>query len=243
MEKDMKRRLLFICLLAICCIYTLPLSAQSAGLHFSVGVPSGEFKDNVKRVGIGLNGNFMLFNSTPGLPYSLGLNIGFMNYGSESRREPFSSTIPDVVVDVDRSNNLVNFHLMFQIIPPSGNVRPYLETLFGGSYFFTQTTINSRGDEEVASSTNFDDFAWSYGGGAGILINLIKFDEPQKKVSSVFLDFKVRYLFGTEAEYLKEGSVTIVNGRAYYDLSKSKTDLLTFHIGATVFFSSLFETE
>jgi hypothetical protein len=206
-----------------------------------VGVPSGEFRENIKRVGIGIIGNFMLFNSSPELPYAFGLNIGFMNYGSESRREPFSVTIPDVVVDVDRSNNLVNFHLMFQIIPPSGNIRPYLETLFGGSYFFTQTTIKSLGDEEVASSTNFDDFAWSYGGGGGVLINLVTFDTPRKKVSSVFLDFKVRYLFGTEAEYLKEGSVRIVRGRAYYDLSKSKTDLLTFNLGATVFFNSLLE--
>ena len=239
----MIRRLKLVCLLVFCCFYAGPIFAQSAGLHLTIGVPAGEFKDNVKRAGIGLNGNFMLFNSSPGLPYSFGLNVGFMNYGSESRRELFSTTIPDVVVDVDRSNNLVNLHLMFQIIPPSGKIRPYIETLFGGSYFFTQTTIKSQGDEEVASSTNFDDFAWSYGGGAGVLLNLVTFDTPQNKVSSVFLDFKVRYLFGTEAEYLKEGSVRIVNGRAYYDLSKSKTDLLTFGLGATVYFSSLFETD
>ena len=89
------------------------------------------------------------------LPFGFGLNIGYLNYGSESRREPFNTTIPDVVVDVNRSNNLVNFHLLFQIAPPSGDVRPYAELLFGGAYLFTETSINSQGDDEIASNYKF----------------------------------------------------------------------------------------
>jgi hypothetical protein len=50
---------------------------------------------------------------------------------------------------------------------------------------------------------------------------------------TLWLDFKARYLFGTEAEYLKEGSVIIntTTGNATYRLSRSKVDLLTLHIG------------
>ena len=219
-------------------LYTVSLSAQSAGGGLMLGFPQGEFKQNVDRPGFGLSGEILFFNPSEGLPFGFGLDIGYLNYGNESRQEPFSTTIPDVIVDVNRSNNLVNFHVLFQIAPPSGDVRPYAELLFGGAYLFTETSINSRGDEEVASNTNFDDFAWNYGVGGGLLINLYSPEEEEGSFEALFLDLKVRYLLGTEAEYLKEGSVTIENGNVYYDVSKSKTDLLITQLGVMVYFSS-----
>jgi hypothetical protein len=227
-----------ISLFTILFFYAVRLTAQSAGGGIMLGFPEGEFKQNVDRPGIGLSGQILFFNPSEGLPFGFGLDIGYLNYGNESRQEPFSSTIPDVIVDVDRSNNLINFHLLFQIAPPSGDVRPYAELLFGGAYLFTETSINSRGDEEVASNTNFDDFAWNYGVGGGLLIRLYSPDEQQGGFQSLFLDLKVRYLLGTEAEYLKEGSVTIENGSVYYDVSKSKTDLLITQLGVMFYFSS-----
>ncbi len=219
-------------------IYTISISAQSAGGGLMLGFPEGEFKQNVDRPGFGLSGEILFFNPSEGLPFGFGLDIGYLNYGNESRQEPFSATIPDVIVDVNRSNNLINFHAIFQIAPPSGNVRPYAELLFGGAYLFTETSINSRGNEEVASNTNFDDFAWNYGVGGGLLIRLYSADEEGRSFEALFLDLKVRYLLGTEAEYLKEGSVTIENGNVYYDVSKSKTDLLITQLGVMVYFSS-----
>lgn len=212
--------------------------AQSGSLNFTLGFPMGEFKENVARTGIGISGQFMFISPRPKAPFGFGLNFGYLNYGSESRREPFSLTIPDVTVDVDRTNNIVNFHVVFQLMLPQGAIRPYIEGLFGGNYIFTETQIKSRGSEEVASSTNFDDLAWSYGGGGGFLIR-VHSGGPDGEVGDVFVDLKARYLFGTEAEYLKEGSVKIINSKVYYDVSRSKTDLLTAHIGVTAFFNSL----
>jgi len=213
--------------------------AQAGGINFTLGFPTGEFKENVDRLGFGLSGHFLFLAPTIEHPFGIGLNIGYLNYGQESRREPFSLTIPDVTVDVDRSNNLVNFHALFQLGFGSGSVRPFIEGLFGGSYIFTETSIKSRGTEEVASSNNFDDFAWSYGGGGGILILLHSGDEGDD-FGSLFLDIKARYLFGSEAEYLKEGSVIVSNGKVTYLVSKSKTDLITAHIGVVAYFNSLF---
>jgi len=212
--------------------------AQSAGINFTLAFPQGEFKDNVDRLGFGGSLQFLFFDPQPGLPVSFGINFGFLNYGSESRREPFSPNIPDVIVDVDRSNNFLNFHVLFQIIPYSGTFRPYAEGLFGGSYLFTETSIKSRGVEEVASSTNFDDFAWSYGAGGGFIILLT--ENVGDDIGSLYLDLKARYLFGSEAEYLKEGSVIIENGRVTYDVSKSKTNLLQIHLGVVAYFSVVF---
>ena len=221
-------------------IISVNLSGQSAGGGLMLGFPQGEFKENVDRVGFGISGEVLFFNPSENLPFGFGLDIGYLNYGNESRQEPFSSTIPDVVVDVDRSNNLVNFHVLFQIAPPSGSFRPYAELLFGGAYLFTETSINSRGTEEVASNTNFDDFAWNYGAGGGLLINLYTPDQPEGTFESLYLDLKVRYLLGTKAEYLKEGSVIIENGNAYYDVSKSKTDLIIAQLGVMVYFNTFF---
>ncbi|MGE5682545.1 MAG: hypothetical protein ACM34K_16890 [Bacillota bacterium] len=219
--------------------------SQNAGVNFMLGFPQGEFKQNVDRKGYGIAGHFMFWDVSPSIPFSLGINAGFMTYGNESRTEPFSMTIPDVKVNVDRTNNIVNFHLLLQVMPPLGAVRPYMEGLLGGAYLYTSTEIKSQGGalQDVASSTNFSDWAWSYGGGGGLMFKVFENDkidtEPsngEPKVSSVWIDLKARYLLGTQAEYLKEGSVKIQGTNVTYQSQKSKTDILTAHIGVVVYF-------
>lgn len=221
-------------------LFLLPLTmySQSLGLNFTLASPQKEFRQNVDNLGFGGSAQFLLWTPGYSRPFSVGLNLGFINYGNESRNTGLSENIPDVTVDVTRSNNLAHFHLMFQICPVTGPVRPYIETLFGGEYLFTTTKIQSEvSGEEVVSSTNQDDFAWSYGAGAGLQIRLLTMNQEaagEFSFGSLWLDLKARYLFGTEAEYLKEGSVTITRGKAYYNTSKSKTDLLLFHIGVVL---------
>ncbi len=147
--------------------------SQAAGLNLTLAIPSGEFKEKVDNVGFGLSGHILFLAPKPKSPFGIGLNLGYIVYGSESRREPLSNTIPDVFVNVDRTNSLMNFHLLFTVGLPQGRIRPYLEGLFGGSYIYTTTSVKSQGTgEEFASSTNFDDWAWSYGGGGGFTILL-----------------------------------------------------------------------
>lgn len=212
--------------------------SASAGLSLNFGLPQGEFKENVDRVGFGIGGHLVWIPSES-TPFSVGLNVGYLIYGSESRRERFSLTIPDVTVEVDRSNNLLNFHLLFQVSPQIGTLRPYIEGLFGGAYLFTETKINQENlNYEIASSTNFSDYAWNYGGGGGLLIYIFKGDKENntESFSEVFLDIKARYLFGSTAEYLKEGSAVISDGKVYYNPSKSKTDLLFIQLGLVAYF-------
>ena len=231
----MKSKHFFLILLTLTLLINIkPSYSQDAGLNFILAFPQGEFKENVDRLGFGIGGEFMFLTPQKGSPVGIGINAGFINYGSESRREPFSLTIPDVTVDVDRTNNLFNFHLMLRVAPYAGKLRPYAEGLFGGAYIYTQTEIKSRGSEEVASSTNFDDFAWNYGAGVGLMYEVHRDNE---KGSAFFIDLRARYLYGSEAEYLKEGSVIIENGQVTYEVSRSKTDLLTVQLGVIYFFS------
>ena len=56
--------------------------------------------------------------------------------------------IPDVFVEVDRTNNLLNFHVVFEIGLPTGRIRPYVQGLFGGSYLYTQTSVRGEYNNE-----------------------------------------------------------------------------------------------
>lgn len=227
-----KNHLLFIAIL-LTTLYTGITNAQQAAINLTLAIPQGEFGEQVDNVGFGLGGEFLILSPKPKSPFGFGFNIGYYIYGIERRKEPWSLTIPDVYLDVERTNNLLNFHVLFQVGVGQGRIRLYFEGLFGGEYLYTQTSV--KGDYnnvEIASSTNFDDWAWSYGAGAGISILLS--GDPETEPNSIYLDLKARYLFGSEAVYLKEGSVEVSNGQVRYYPSTSKTNLLTIHAGVRI---------
>lgn len=202
------------------------------GVNLLLGFPQGDFKDEVDKTGVGIGGEFLY---TPGNSFfGIGASLGFMVYGHETHREPFSSTIPNVFVDVTTDNNLIQGHLLFRVQPKTGPIRPYGEGLIGFNYLFTETTIEDIGDgEDIASSTDFDDVVFSYGAGGGVMINLYSGDPTRGKLWKLMLDLRLRYLVGGEAEYLKEGSIVVEDGQVLYDISKSKTDMMTAQIGLT----------
>ncbi|MCU7496477.1 MAG: PorT family protein [Ignavibacteria bacterium] len=243
----MKNRFtIFVLFISLFCLYGRAF-AQSAGINFMMGFPQADFQKSINRTGFGIGGEVNFWSVSPSMPFTLGLDASYLNYGSEDRNEPFSYEVPDVTVNVNRTNNIVNFHLLFKIMPPEGNLRPYIEGLLGGSYLYTETKVGNTGnyDEEVASTTNFDDWAWSYGGGGGLMFKVFDFNSSEAedenflsrwKNFSLWIDLKARYMLGSQAEYLKEGSMRIDRGRVYITPSKSDTDLITAHFGVIVQF-------
>ncbi len=207
------------------------------GANFVIGFPQGKFKDNIDRNGYGFIANI---GYAPQInPYMVGLEFAYLNYGSETRTEPFSTTIPDVYVDVNTSNNIVLGDFFLRLQPNRGFFQPYIEGLIGFSYLFTETKIENigNGDEEVASSKNFDDFAFNYGAGGGVAFVVYKAHENGNAgLREVLVDVGVKYVEGGEAEYLRKGSIRRENGYVEYDVLKSKTNLLTLQIGASVRF-------
>ena len=237
----MKRKNLFYTTLIILLLtHTITFSQTKfqAGLNLKLGFPQSEFKENVDNIGIGGAGHFGY--NIPQSPFYVGASLGFIIYGSDTREEPFSTTIPDVYVDVTTTNSIFNGHLLFRVQPQEGFLRPYLDGMLGFNYLFTSTEIKNQHsfgeDEEIASSTNQDDFASSYGGGGGLMIKVYEGFTEKNSLYEIFVDIGVKYLKGGEAEYLKEGSITRKNSKVFYDLNKSTTDLLNFHIGASINF-------
>lgn len=205
-------------------------------IDFNIGAPQADFNDQLDRVGVGIG--FTAGYQFRESPFMLGFDFGFMNFGVDRRDEPLSSTIPDLTVRVENSYNLVNGNIVLRAMTQEATVRPYLEGLVGFNYFYTQTTIRERGfaEEEVLRDTNFDDFALNYGFGGGAMFRVWRNrdssnDAEANLIQSVYINLSSRYLFGNEAEYLKEGSIATDNGQVTYDISRSKTDLLYFKLG------------
>ncbi len=205
-----------------------PASARfQLGFGGLIGVPVGEFDDNVGISG-GLAADFgYRLDETP---ISLGVVFGALWYGGERRRVPLSLTIPDVLVDVNTRNYMLQFHGRVRVQPRHGRVRPYADGLVGFNYLFTQTTVGTdQGgfqDQSIARTTNLDDLAPSVGGGGGMMIDLVS--GPDSRLG---LDFGLRYLRGSEANYLTEGSIRRADGSATLDVSRSRTDLVEIQLG------------
>ena len=205
-------------------------------------LPKGEFKDEGVPTGFGLDINGLWY---PSKQFGLGLNVGISQYGNSERQIPFSYYTDLVTITEKTTNDLAYVHLLVRIVPFHGKVRPYFEGLLGMKNLFTSTKVISENcpeeDEdtcEIASSTNYSDNAFSYGGGGGLEITLTSFggdeDSGIKGVLSFFIN--ARYMIGAEAEYLKEGAITFSDPQdgpvqTTFDPSTSKTDVLQISLG------------
>ena len=231
---------------------TAPANAQDAevvdvppivitGFGILGGFPTGEFGDNVKNPGIGISGyvGYMI----PRAPAVIGLDLGYLIYGHERRTEQFSLTIPDVLVGVVTENNIFSMNAFLRLQTNPNPLRFYVEGFVGFHYLFTSTTIEDLprfSGEDIASSTNLDDFAFTKGVGGGLLIEVWNGSEertPQNRsLRSVSLELRMRYHDGSEADYLKRGDIVRRSGTAELNITKSTTDLITAHFGVAIDF-------
>ena len=208
-----------------------------AGMDLNLGTPLSGFANTMDRVGFGftIHGAYQIKNR----PLNIGLDFGFLNFGRDRRDEPISSTIPDLTVLVENTYNLMHSSVLLRLIQPSGKIRPYLETAVGFNYLYTETLIENTGiyyEEPVFRSTNFDDFTFSYGMGAGLMIELGTYTildvlKEEVRIERILLNLMGRYKAGGSADYLKKGSITVQNGQAFYDVSRSETDVFYYTAG------------
>ncbi len=203
-----------------------------ASLNFLMAYPQNGFKNNVDRTFYGLSGEF--FFRLPKSPFSLGLSLEYMNYGSETRTGPLSEDIPDVWVDVTTRNSLFSAAAVLRLSPTEGFFRPYVEGLVGFNYLFTYTSLrdDSCCSEDIATTTNFDDWTLTYGAGAGAILRALDVRSREgRSVFSLHIEIGLRYLKGGTAEYLREKSVLRSSGSLTYMPLISTTDLVKSHFG------------
>jgi hypothetical protein len=200
-----------------------------AGGSFVYGQPQGDFG---RQVDDALGGDMHYIHRLDRDGW-VGVRVsgGFLNYGYERQRVPFSSTVGErVMLDLVTTNNIAYVGVGPQIGLPNGRLRPYAHGFAGVSYMFTSSSVSgSSSHESFAESTNFDDATFAYGGGAGVYVPLRHGPSP------ISLDLGVTYRNAGEAAYLREGDIQdLPDGGIVLNPRRSETDMVAFHIGFSV---------
>ena len=201
-----------------------------SSFDFIIGVPQGDFAANQIRTTYGFAGN-LLFEVRR--PVSLGVDVAWQQYDKEN--DFFTEIGEDgfeYLTEEEAKNNILTFSGVARLQPEVNfPLRPYFEGHFGTNLFYTRTVFTDADtDEELNSSTDRSEWALTYGGAAGVLVNLWG--------DLLFLDLKCAYRRGNNATYNvriegSNASIPIDN----FELKSSPTDMLIPHIGIAFYLS------
>jgi opacity protein-like surface antigen len=196
-----------------------------AGLSAEAARPTGDLQQNVSKAG-GAQAHLRVRLDQHGL-VSLRAQVGWLNYGNETKRTCLATT-PGCRVEV-RVNTIngilfagVGPELAFQI----GRLRAYGHGLVGASRFATVSAIDGGIlPDLVAGDENFGDsgFAWSTGAGLELPIT-----------RRVALDLAMNYQGHGERDYLLKGGVTDnADGSLVFAPRRSTANLFAVRLGVT----------
>ncbi len=205
-----------------------PIRSQVGG-HLYYARPVGDFAECIDQGwGGALHGALLIGESGA---VGLRFDAGFMSYGRETTRECLTTSCL-VLADITTSNNLAFVGVGPVLQVPSGPFRPYVVGQAGWTFLWTESQIEgSHNDNEpFASTRNYSDNTFSYGGTAGILIPI-----STRARTPVALDLGARYLRNGSVEYLREGDIVINPGfPPTFDVQSSRADLVTYFVGISV---------
>jgi hypothetical protein len=209
----------------------LPLAAGAQGfavpINLQLGIPQGDFAENVNLAGGFGVGGIVALNEWFGLRGQLDVQI----YGAERRRVPLGGGALGLInVDVTTTNAIVGGALGFQVGLPGPSLRPYAGAMIGFSSFTTQSQVTGSNSQDLpfASSTNSIDNAFAKIVYGGIYI-------PIGSGNSAF-DIGVRHTWnGESVRYLTPGDIAEdINGDIILTPNTTRADLLTVTVGVTL---------
>jgi opacity protein-like surface antigen len=200
------------------------------GAGFAIGLPVGEFKDNVDEIagGIGVVWTVRI----PNTPVHIGASGSYMSQGSVTEERDIIGAFD---AEITTENKVFSLHAVLRLQNTGSKLRPYLDGLIGGKRFYTTTELDV-GDEASATETDFDDFTMSYGLGGGVMYEIWRGEAGEHGETALFIDVGARYLIGGRADYVKIDSVDIAGDRIIFDTTSSRTDMVTFNIGVSALF-------
>ena len=193
---------------------------------FAAGVPVGTFGDNV---GASFGGSVDFSVRLGDTPVSVGAALDYLRYGTETRRVALFATLPEVVSDVNTSNNVFWTHALVRVQPRTGRVRPYAEGLLGFSYAYTSTGVDVGQKRE--STTHLGAFAPSLGAGGGVTILL--FARPEAVLG---LNLGLRYLATGDISYLTKGAIHRDGDGATFEPVHSPVNVVSPQVGVVLGF-------
>ena len=208
------------------------------GFTLMGGFPVGEFSKSVTNSGIG--GSVYAGYMLPRVPAVIGLDLGFMTYGTEKRDDRFSQSDSQFKTSVVTSNEIRTLNAFLRLQKRSGTLRPYLEGIVGIHYLFANTELEFLA-AFYGGNQNLDNHAFAWGGGAGISIEVWSGREIRTSQNhseqSVSIDLRMRYHDGDAVDYWKKGFVVLRYGRPLeFKITETTTDLITASLGLAIEF-------
>ncbi len=198
------------------------------GVNLILGVPVGELADNIDN-GFGIAGHGTYLVHDDGY-LGLRFDVGAMSYGRDRVRECLTTSCL-VQVDVETTHNIAYVGFGPQLAVPDGPLRPYIGGNIGGTFFWTQSTIEGTNFENqpFASTTNNSTGTFAYGGHGGIMVPVNRGQTP------VMIDIGARYHVNGDATYLTRGSIEVRPNQApLIRPIRSEADFWTIYLGVTV---------
>lgn len=235
-ERYMKKLFLILVVLTFS---TAAFAQYTVSAAFTVANPQYDFErisdENI--YGLNIDGGYNM-NA-----FMIGGNLSYLFRGSQNFERALSGDQIGINTDITVTHSLLQLHLLGRLQYPTPFIIPYIDGLLGGSFFSTSTeskSQNSTGNQSdvIASSTNQSDFTYSIGYGAGLMANVYN-TEYEGKDLSIWVDLKVRYLKGGDAEYLQSADDIYYNQTAKKwetKTTKSGTSMNVWYIGVAVKF-------
>jgi len=190
-------------------------SAVYFNIGLNLGIPMNEFKTYNDEVAVG-GGFNLFFQPSVKIPVLVGFDLGFLGAGSQIQRETLTADIVagGTVIEtlyfpmrVETYNTITTGHLNLRILSPTKFFKPYVDGLVGFNYFGTNTSIYDESEEYylseadnplITTSNQNSDWAFSYGGAAGLMIELNE---------NILIDLRLAYTLGGEADYYVEDDI------------------------------------
>ncbi len=214
----------FILLAQTNCLMAQP----STSFYFTTAIPVNEYQDFDDEVGYGGNLEFFFIAPSKEKPVGMGVSLSYLGQGLYFYDDPCDC---ETYVGNNRANNFINLNMILQVSPTGGTVRPYIETIFGGSYIFSFTELITL--NQTAVDLYVDDWAWTYGVGGGFRFLL---DTDGDEGGSVYLDLKGRYLMSSEVNVLDRNSIRYANDRFYYEVNETQINFVALQVGLVFYF-------
>lgn len=213
----------------------------SLGISLDVGVPMGNFNDNLDGIGLGFGGNFLIrTNRQANVPVLAGLSGGLIIYDSESQDQIILIDGATINGRLTTRNSIFMMHGVFRILPPvNSSIQPFIDGLVGFKNFYTRTTLEDLDafeDDTIESYIEQGDWAFSFGGAAGVqwLVG-----GGWEENFYLMLEARCSYLKGSAANYLvriDDPNLQIVDTIDAFEEKNSTTDILIPSIGVSFVF-------
>jgi hypothetical protein len=229
MEKtDKKMKSYFKLLIVLSLLFPAGYSnAQpSASIYFISTIPVNDYRLFDNEAGYGVSLEFFFITPSKAKPMGMGISMSYFSQGLFFETDYYGESF----LSGNRANNFASLHIIFQLAPTGGTVRPYIESCFGGSYVFSYSQILTP--DYIPVSLYLDDWAWSYGVGGGFKF-LIGGD---RESGSLYLDLKGRYIMSSDVSLLDRNSIRYADNRFYYSVNETQLNFVALQIGMVFYF-------